>query len=95
MRGPRLRDTMPQQTSREQGHATTHESPQIYIRICTLLAAYLLDMYLRLLLRYIEHSQALFLWAYLAPSRGTQRDVSTCTMSCAGKILPARYFWPH
>ena len=86
---------MPQQTSREQGHATTHESLQVYIEIYTLLSAYLLDMSLRLLLQYIEHLQAFFLWACLAPSRGIQRDVSTSTMSCAGKILPAKYFWPY
>ena len=66
---------MPQQTSREQGHATTHESLQVYNEIYTLLSAYLLDMHLRLLLRCIEYLQAFFLWAYLAPSRGAQRDV--------------------
>ena len=75
---------MPQQTSMEQGHATTHESLQVYIEIYTLLSAHLLDMYLRLLLQYIEHLQAFFVWAYLAPSRGAQRGVSTCSMSCAG-----------
>ena len=75
MRGPRLRDTMPQQTSREQGHATTHESPQVYIEIYTLLSAYLLDMYLRLLLRYIEHSSGLL---SVGVSSAQQRNSKGC-----------------